>query len=562
MLTSFTVSGFKSVRDEAQLELAPLTTLVGANSSGKSSLLQAFLLLSQSVQRPSSDSALDFNGLYLNLGTLQEVQTRPLAPNLVIGCGFTLPESRRRVASALDPAAAPRSATFRLSASTVDESPSKPARVDDLDLRVRDADGFDHLLLAHRRRGGFPPTPHMPNPSNRPTLLASQNYRVEADTRIAISSDSSGPISGVELAGPLPVAVWRSYDSVVRAVDITLRNLLLFSAHPQSTIREGTSDQVQTLVLDFWMEPGIGEILGDRPKSIDDAYRRLASVRPIIRTRARSLVGEYLQKVPSRRDPDWAFERLPLPSTVATAVDELRERLSNVLYLGPLRAAPRPLFAAAAGTSPKSVGREGEFTASLLSRYADERVTFHWLGERKSEPLGDAVGRWMRHLDLHAGATAHNYGRLGHDLVVEDSIVGGLDLTQVGVGVSQALPVIVQCLIAPAGSVVVLEQPELHLHPRVQSRLADFLVGASKAGRTILCETHSEYLVSKLRIATGHGELQYGRDYRLYFTSRIEGFTRIEEVKVHTKGRLVKWPAGFFDQSAEDANELLEVQLR
>ena len=95
MLTSFSVAGFKSVRDAATLS-CPLTVVVGANSSGKSSLLQAFLLLSQSVQLPSSDVVLDFNGLFQNLGSLHEVRSRPSSPPLVITCGFVVREARQR----------------------------------------------------------------------------------------------------------------------------------------------------------------------------------------------------------------------------------------------------------------------------------------------------------------------------------------------------------------------------------------------------------------------------------------------------------------------------------
>jgi predicted ATPase len=564
MLTSFSVAGFKSVRDEANLAFAPLTVIVGANSSGKSSLLQSFLLLSQSIQVPSSDSVLDFNGLFENLGTLQEVQSRPTSGALVINAGFTVPDARRRAFQAFELGFVPRSATYSISVSPVDDATGRNARIDEFELRVRDGSDSEAILLAHRRRGGFPPTPHLANASGRPTLLATQNYRVVAGPITSTSPGStpdSNPAVGIELAGPLPLAIWRAYDAVVRSLDATLRDVLFFGAHRVGATGVPDSPDIERLALAFWDEPEVRDLLGNRPASVLDARRRILTLRPTVRTRARSLVGEYVQQVARHIEPTWAFERQPLPGAFASAVDELRERLSSVHYLGPLRAAPRPLFAAKAGSSPKSVGREGEFTAAVLSRYERDPVSFWFEGQRVQEPLGDAVGRWMRYMDLHTGAVAHDYGRLGHDLLVQDSVAGSLDLTQVGVGVSQALPVIVQCLVAPAGSVVVLEQPELHLHPRVQSRLADFLMAVAKIKRTVICETHSEYLVSRLRIATGRRVLTYGTDYRLYFTSRVDGVTELEEVPVQGKGRLLKWPKGFFDQSAEDANALIEIQV-
>ena len=72
-------------------------------------------------------------------------------------------------------------------------------------------------------------------------------------------------------------------------------------------------------------------------------------------------------------------------------------------------------------------------------------------------------------------------------------------LDAVGVGVSQLLPVLVLCLLSEPGGVILLEQPELHLHPALQQRLADFLIAVARSGRQLIVETHSEYIVSRLR---------------------------------------------------------------
>ncbi|WP_162528596.1 AAA family ATPase [Mycolicibacterium sp. CBMA 361] len=77
-----------------------------------------------------------------------------------------------------------------------------------------------------------------------------------------------------------------------------------------------------------------------------------------------------------------------------------------------------------------------------------------------------------------------------------------LDLTSVGTGVSQVLPVLVMCLQAPPGSLLLIEQPELHLNPAVQQKLADFLLAIAASGRQLLVETHSDYLITRLRLRT------------------------------------------------------------
>lgn len=73
-----------------------------------------------------------------------------------------------------------------------------------------------------------------------------------------------------------------------------------------------------------------------------------------------------------------------------------------------------------------------------------------------------------------------------------------MTLSAVGVGVSQVLPVIVQCLVAGPGALVVFEQPELHLHPAALQHLVDFLLACTAWGQNLLVESHSEYLVLRL----------------------------------------------------------------
>jgi predicted ATPase len=91
-------------------------------------------------------------------------------------------------------------------------------------------------------------------------------------------------------------------------------------------------------------------------------------------------------------------------------------------------------------------------------------------------PLGEALNLWLSEFGLATRVEAKDLGRLGMSLTVAPT--GGsrlIDLTSVGVGVSQVLPVILLCLLSRSTSVILLEQPELHLHPAMQLKLADFL---------------------------------------------------------------------------------------
>jgi len=119
-------------------------------------------------------------------------------------------------------------------------------------------------------------------------------------------------------------------------------------------------------------------------------------------------------------------------------------------------------------------------------------------------------------------------------------------ITDVGFGVSQILPVFVLCFYVPEGSTVILEQPEIHLHPTVQAGLADVLVDAwQKRKVQILLESHSEHLLRRLqrRIA----EKGVSRDDIGLFFCRAEGSgSKLTALEVDLFGKIRNWPEGFF----------------
>lgn len=134
------------------------------------------------------------------------------------------------------------------------------------------------------------------------------------------------------------------------------------------------------------------------------------------------------------------------------------------------------------------------------------------------------------------------------------------DLTTVGVGASQLLPVIALVLSATPGAIICIEQPELHLHPAVQSRLADFFLRA-RPDLAIIVETHSEYMVTRIRRRAAEGALDVG-DVSIFFAEQEGGKTNFRNLKLNVDGNLSDWPAGFFDAQDEDARALVAAIAR
>lgn len=217
----------------------------------------------------------------------------------------------------------------------------------------------------------------------------------------------------------------------------------------------------------------------------------------------------------------------------------------RMVYLGPMRTYPRRNYPWT-GVAPATVGQRGEQAIQLLLADKSERI--------------HEVSKWMRTLRM---ADSFSLERVGDGARIWEAIIeqrdGGttVNLADVGFGVSQVLPVIVALLSAPPGSLVILEHPEIHLHPSAQSGLADLLIDVASAGEIqILVESHSEHLLARIqrRIAEssrGDGSLK-PEDVRLYFCEQEQGKSKLTPLEMQPSGVITNWPRDFFgDMLAE-----------
>ncbi|WP_231403255.1 AAA family ATPase [Hymenobacter guriensis] len=141
-------------------------------------------------------------------------------------------------------------------------------------------------------------------------------------------------------------------------------------------------------------------------------------------------------------------------------------------------------------------------------------------------------------------------------------------LTDVGFGVSQILPVLVLLFYVPESSTVILEQPEIHLHPAVQAGLADVFVDAIKRRRLqIILESHSEHLLQRLqrRMAEFGVDADKGFDAdkaKLYFTDIEAGRSKLTPLAIDNYGNISNWPTGFFGDPFADAAAMLDAEMK
>jgi len=136
-----------------------------------------------------------------------------------------------------------------------------------------------------------------------------------------------------------------------------------------------------------------------------------------------------------------------------------------------------------------------------------------------------------------------------------------VSITDVGFGVSQVLPVLVLCYYAPEGSTIILEQPEIHLHPAVQAGLADVFVDAIEhRGIQIILESHSEHLLRRLQRRIAEGALA-ADDAALYFVWMEQGTSHLQRLVLDPFGNIQNWPHDFFGDEMADLLAQAEAEM-
>ena len=236
-------------------------------------------------------------------------------------------------------------------------------------------------------------------------------------------------------------------------------------------------------------------------------------------------------------------------------------------YVQAERVGPRKLYPLSELAARRAqLGERGEYAWNYLNDHQHDLLPAD--DPRRADASGrrlvDVVDHWLQdvspgaHLQLEAVPAA-------------DAVLAGFAFdrpgdvqsrrhraTNVGFGLSYVLPVVL-ALLAPPGALCLVENPEAHLHPRGQTKLAELAACAALAGVQVFVETHSDHFVDGVRIAVRDGLIP-ANDAKVHYFERRDGRVTVSSPVVDADGRLSHWPAGFFDQHDENLAKLLAPQ--
>jgi predicted ATPase len=249
---------------------------------------------------------------------------------------------------------------------------------------------------------------------------------------------------------------------------------------------------------------------------------------------------------------------------------EIGAFLEGVTYLRASRKRPARGYAAAQ-TGRSAIGYAGERAANLLMSMPDEQVTLVKLppvpnsavdalkvidasAAQSQVTLPSAVGAWLRELGLAASVETRpsptSRDRVQIRVVLREG-APARDITEVGYGLSQVIPVLVGGLIQPPEALFIVDLPEAHLHPHPQALMADFFCAMVLSGKSVLIETHSEMFFHRLRLRAAMSEELRSKIGVYFFDPQAAGECPPPRRVGLEQDAELKWPVGFLQEAWE-----------
>lgn len=211
------------------------------------------------------------------------------------------------------------------------------------------------------------------------------------------------------------------------------------------------------------------------------------------------------------------------------------------------------------------LGTQGEYTIDFLRHNQDEVVEFAALHHPDASPrLLDQAEAWMG--EICPGVKIQALAIEQTDLVrlgFQFTRAGRLTTnprrpTNVGFGLTYVLPVVIACLTARPDAMILLENPEAHIHPQGQSAMARLTCAAAAAGAQLVVETHSDHILNGVRLTVKQGRLPADAVRLHYFQRQADGVIDIISPSIGPDGMLSHWPLGFFDEWDRSLDQLLD----
>lgn len=501
MINKISFKNYKAF-DEGEIKIKPITILIGANSSGKSSIMQLLLMLQQTaLAEESYNSALKLNGGSISLGeNVNLFRKKDTSKDISISIEYdnTTDKSEKLIEELINdilfqkfqnPNGKVQTKDINFLANQlVSLNSSKSTEnlikiLDDVIKSYKSANKKKKYVLT------------------RDLIL---EYLKVREISITYSIKSTNNIIWVN-----KIEIWGDKNKEILSIELDKKKI--------TSIK---SDLINTSDL---------TTIKSLKKTINNKKTIFSLVKKEIIEDNNSILTKYIQKI------------------ILSITKKTKEYFDGdkINYISPLRAHPkRYYFLDKAKINIYIDTLDGDSIAETL---------------KENETIKEEVNKWLKKFGLKIEVS--HLKDIIHKLVINQNALD-LDITDVGFGISQILPVIIQGLLSHKNSLTLIEQPEIHLHPKMQADLADlFIEIVSNNPKYLLIETHSEYLLKRLRRRMSEGVISPEKvGIYLIDPQKEKQGAKIKELKIGEKGGF-KWPSDFYTgELLDDTVEFLKNQ--
>jgi predicted ATPase len=497
MLSSLTLSNFKSFQQLEDLKIKPVTILCGANSCGKSSILQSLLLLKQTKESRSSNQALLLNGKYVHLGDIE---------NIIHG----------------KDKAKGTSCTYEYE--------------------------FTRKNLIRSKKGGR----QRPPINNMFRFILSREERGLKDCTYKLTYKFKANVSG-ESKGYIKVA------------DIGAFKVSISITEKDGKVRNGGAVEVKH-------DGSNSKIKWDNVPNPHHMHGPKGDEKEISSGEFSGLLVKFENLFPiidfsGAED----FEKFPyeIRNFLRVFDDFLIHINEGVTYVGPLREEPSRRYIYE--NEVLEIGSKGENAAYIYQTEQDTVLKNHFFYDeitngfvqKKESTLEDSLKLWLDQMNIKGFSPDHQSEIIRLNMDANSSHGTRVNIADVGFGVSQIFPILLEGLRMQKQGSLLLEQPEIHLHPALQMQMADYFLSLALSEKNVLVETHSEHIINRLVRRIVEDESNKLNDMiAIYFVSNGDDGATFEEVKLDPLKGIANWPSGFFDQTANEQEKIMLAGIK
>lgn len=539
MLKSIKIENFKPFgsAEDPPVRLAPITLIYGPNSSGKSSLIQSLLLMRQTLTEQGVRGRNDLltNGSFANLGSfISLIHRHDPARKLRLRFEFAASDLRARRSGALDRDFC-TALTLSYAATSIAPGEILP-RLNDIEFDMIGAEGHS-VVFGLQRVAATDAAALLATAAN---ALDDEMEEIDAQEGSESGRQRERDDDFILTANSDLRGIYKTAELINREVAIRHSSDEKISPAPtvQKPIPEPAAAALDALAACRFGITGVGpwgrEYIPNRPRYMDGSADRntTGGLQRILR---------------------WFDVRL-------------RQSVGSLTYLGPLRTHPERLYALQ-GLPEGSVGAQGEQAVQILYH----NVITSRRGRARGPSMIERLNSYCDQFEIpYSFAVTSTRNEVTGDFVVlsltDRRTRVKVAPTDVGFGIGQILPILVEGMVAQDQRyprMICVEQPEIHLHPRLQASMADFFIDTAylsdsptpaeqRPARNVqwILETHSETLVLRLQRRIREGKLSPKDVSILYVDPHGDQGAAIKELRLDEDGDFMdEWPDGFFEES-------------